>query len=1436
MDVRDAGTDPAGRLWQLWRQGQRPDLRTFLAEAGTLTPSEMAAVLRVDQSARWQKGERVAVESYLQEFAAVAADPEAALDVVYGEFLVREELGDGPTAAEYLTRFPALAGQLRLQFGFHGALEAAPGGSASVVTRITPAAGADSARSGEWEDRLAQAGYVVSGELGRGGMGVVYQAWQTRLGRLVAVKVALANELAPDDVARFRVEAEAVARLQHPNIVQTHEVGDLDGQPYLVLEYVDGGSLARQLRGVPAPSRPSAEMMETVARAVHYAHGRGVVHRDLTPANILLASKAQAPARNQQGRTNLAAADLPLRIFDCEPKVSDFGLAKIIVGGGPSRTHTGAVLGTPSYMSPEQAHGLARGAAPAADVYSLGAILYELLTGRPPFRGETVMETIRQVVVEDPVPPSKLQPLLPRDLETICLKCLAKEPARRYASAMALADDLRHFLNGEPILARPVRSLERAWRWCRRNPWLAGLTAAVVLLVATVAVVSTVAAVWLGEALTDSERHRQDAESAHADSQTKLWESYLAQARAGRMSRQPGQRFASLQAIRAALDLPVPPGHTLAELRNEAIACLLLPDLELAQEWDGWPNGSSGLAIDDAFERYARGDKDGKVVVRRVVDDARLCQLPGAGIVSDRDGLLFSPDGRFLHQTYAGARGPHSRIWNLDGQEPQVVLEDDFGGASFEPGGRQAAAAFHDGSIRVFDLDAGREVRRLPSGFPNQSFGLRWNPTKPQLAVWDLRRWRVVDLVTGDVLADNPSRTEVWTLAWHPEGRVLAVVQGDRKIYLWNIINQRLAFPPLEGHRNDGIRITFNRTGDLLLSNDWSSVWRLWDTRTGRQLLAQPAAGALLHFRNDDQWVGADTMAPKVRLYRVQSGKEFRTILHGHGLIEDEFFGHLEAVALAPGGRLAAVGTYHGPALVDLARGEEIGVLSLPGNYPLWFEPSGDALWTRGRHGLLRWPIQVNALAPHKARVGPPQRLARTTIPNGWGRDAHANILAVPNYGLGTILWQRDAGRTIPLSPQEDVRHCACSPDGSLAATGSHGLTQGGGAKVWDARTGQHVKSLPVGAQCSVHFSPDGQWLLTTGGGFRLWAVGSWQEGPALGGPLQDGHGVFSPDGRLLALSDVPGIVRLVVTATGKELARLSTVQPSRLLPQGFISKSGQLIAIGKETGALYIFDLRAIRAQLKELGLDWDQAEYPPPQAADRRPLEVQMDLGTLPVEQAPASALALYTLATGLQPLSAEAHYRRGLAAAGLRRWADALEACTTALAVQPNHVGALALRGDMHSVLKKHALAVGDLERVIALDPTHALARNNLAWLYLTGPQNLRDPGKALSLAEQAMQIEPCAMYRNTLGVAYYQRQRYREAVDCFEQDLKETRQSEAWDLFFLAMCHARQDDAAKAQDCYDRALRWINQWDSRLSGREREELATFRKQAEALLPKR
>ncbi len=346
-------------------------------------------------------------------------------------------------------------------------------------------------------DIEAVPGYELLGILGRGGMGIVFRARQLSLKRQVALKMILTGRHArPAERARFQREAEAVARLQHPNIVQIHEVGEQNGLPYFSLEFVNAGSLAQFLGNHPQPPRICAGLVEELALAMHYAHKRGIVHRDLKPANILLHLDESSIFKDGQLTDSAAFGNLLAYV----PKITDFGLAKHM--GGEEAFRHGAIVGTPSYMAPEQARGTSGAIGPAADIYALGAILYEMLTGRPPFSAPTLEETAQLVLEQEPTPPTQLQPGIPRDLETICLVCLQKNPAHRYGSAEALAEDLRRFLANEPILARRTHLPERVVKWATRRPLLAA-----VCLIATT--LTLILSVWYQRAVTFQEEKQQ---------------------------------------------------------------------------------------------------------------------------------------------------------------------------------------------------------------------------------------------------------------------------------------------------------------------------------------------------------------------------------------------------------------------------------------------------------------------------------------------------------------------------------------------------------------------------------------------------------------------------------------------------------------------------------------------------------------------------------------------------------------------------------------------------------------------------------------------------------------------------------------------------------------------------------------------------------------
>jgi tetratricopeptide (TPR) repeat protein/tRNA A-37 threonylcarbamoyl transferase component Bud32 len=471
------------------RSGQRPVVASYLERCPV---AERAALKRMleeiekaylkrfsahtanlaGQTMEFSTGEEVAPETV--GFLAEKTDPDLTIDSIPGGPLKAHDRSTDKTDPNMTLDSlpPAEPARARVSSeaaaDFNQTMDSVPSDYAPTLDPDEAAAAAAAAAEIS-EDQAYIAGHEILGELGRGGMGVVYKARQLQLNRMVALKMVLAGaHAAPEQLKRFQTEAEAVARLKHPNIVQIYEVGEYDGLPFFSLEYVDGGTLASRIGGKPQPPRDAARVVERLADAMSSAHRQDIIHRDLKPANVLLTT-------------------------DGDPKITDFGLAKRLEDDS-SQTRSGTIMGTPSYMAPEQARGDSKTIGPKSDQYALGAILYEMLTGRPPFQGTTILETLEQVQRQEPVPPCRLQPKVPRDLETVCLKCLQKEPEKRYPTTSALAADLMRFLGGETIMARPVGQIEKGWRWCRRNPRVAVLTMTVLILLVTAGSAFTVLA------------------------------------------------------------------------------------------------------------------------------------------------------------------------------------------------------------------------------------------------------------------------------------------------------------------------------------------------------------------------------------------------------------------------------------------------------------------------------------------------------------------------------------------------------------------------------------------------------------------------------------------------------------------------------------------------------------------------------------------------------------------------------------------------------------------------------------------------------------------------------------------------------------------------------------------------------------------------------
>lgn len=1002
--------------------------------------------------------------------------------------------------------------------------------------------------------------YELIEEISRGGMGVVYRAMQHGSQRQVALKMILADQVAtPGMMERFRMEAEAIASLDHPHILPLYEAGEHEGLPFYSMKFADGGTLRERMSSVRHRPRGAAQLLAKIARAVHHAHQRGILHRDLKPGNILLDGPEQTPY------------------------VSDFGIAKWM-GRESALTLFPTALGTPYYVAPEQAAGVSAELTTAADIYSLGAIFYELLSGRPPFAADTALKTLR-LAAETPPPPLAG---VPRDLEVISLKCLAKEPAARYSSAAALAEDLERWIEGRAILARPSTSRERLWRWARRNPIAAGLAAAFLALLLVSAIGSAVAALRISSA-------RDRAVAAEKDGIEKLYGSYLDQARASRLA---GKRFDSLAAADKAAQI-----HRSREARDATIAALTLVDVRPGAQWNRPASLSMNAGFDWQLERYAVEEKTGQISVRRVSDQSEIVRLAGPdsplGIVHD-----FSRDGRYLAAKFYDGT---SWIWDLTTGRAVATLHGDpawtNGDVAFTPDGGLLAFSRAQGGVAFYRLD-GSIAPLVPDWEWDDAprcHQLSFDPTGERLAMADAGDGLVSDGRSGALqiralqatapTVDIRRSTGFPNVSWSPDGKLVAASSHDHQIYLLDAATGEVR-AVLRGHLGGVNEAQFSHDGTILATSGFDNLVRLWDVASGSQLCTAPGSDVRLEFSADDRHLGISFPDGSMGWLEVARVEIVRTLTPGGN--QNRPF----ALATSSDGRLLASA---GDGFIHLWDAKTGTALALPDSavrdgarVSVSFAADSRTLYASSRaRGLSRWRLIEDG--DHSFAVGPRESLVLPADPECFLTDTSADgqrvAVSYQDQDLVSLLSLNGAlPARVDLRGHPHAFQVALSPDGRWAASGAR---LKGGVRVWDLSNGEAACDLEQGEDAFVAFSPDGQWLLTaTRLGYQLWRTGTWEEGPRIepeaNAPLQSFAVAFSPRGDFLAVQQNGDRIALYDARTVTPLANLETPRLARLEYLRFTGDGQQLAALGVGQ-IVQLWDIPAIRRELRARGLDWE-------------------------------------------------------------------------------------------------------------------------------------------------------------------------------------------------------------------------------------------------------
>jgi serine/threonine protein kinase/WD40 repeat protein len=1105
------------------------------------------------------------------------------LDELAHEFSEQLRRGERPTIEAFAKASPQLAAEIYELFP-----------TLLLVEQATPM----SSRSGSigFEASPSRVGeYRILRRIGRGGMGTVYEAIQEPLDRRVALKLITSRDQTnPQVLERFKREARAASQLHHTNIVPMFNIGECAGFYFYTMQLIEGQSLDLILAELESPEQAAhasaspgrmilsstrADYYQQVARvglqaaeALAYAHEKGVLHRDIKPGNLML---------DDHGKV----------------WVTDFGLAQI--DGVSDLTQSQDVLGTLSHIPPERFRGCtdARG-----DIYSLGLTLYEILTRRKAFQTKTRVELVHRILHTSPPSPRSVNGRIPRDLETVVLKAIDREPARRYQTATDMAEDLRRFCADRPVLARRLSITELWGRWCWRNPLPAISCAVAVLLLLALSTISTIAYFREDYLLDMAQTALQRAEVAEVAARNELFASHLASAKASRLSRQQGQRIDSLAAIHKAVKL-LPFMNLSAdeqtqhrvELRDLAITCLALPDIRELEDC------AASAMTPDIFRlnRCAQHDGDGMLRICEWRDGAELARLPN---VDQDTEIFFTPEPDVMLLLNKKARTLHR--WRIAEAESTLVakLAEHDGvcvSAMFSSNSRRLMLLHRIEKRGMVEKHGVVEILEWPSGklcycrgthFGEGAYPARLSPDGNQLAVIEGAYGReganivtVTNVNSLQEIARLKNVASVNSVAWHPDSETLTVGQTDSNdIVLWNVKQQKQV-GLLKNQRGGGPVLAMNATGELLASKStWSNTLNIWHPYS-RKVLMQMTSPLLFEWQS--QYGGLVGEAN-----RAGGGWHYATVEPSPVLLtlaRNPIHGDVEAwrgASVHPANRLLAVGSGSGVSFFDLQTGQDVGFLPIGYALNPWFIPETGDLLTYSEQGLMRWPVSISEQHNSQVTIGPPQRLPcpavmGTTVTS----DRSGKVIAAAAKKKAYIL--HDFGEHIvTLEPLADCRHAAVSPDGRWVVTTNH---ESGPTIAWDASTGAHLHCFNEDrATGYVVFSPNGEEVSLVGSSPHRWQTTTWST-LALPSAAQDiGFACYSADGQLAIELSSAGAT-LVEVRTGQKLAILQlpdtpTYRHAILTPDGL-----RVILNSNDQHSTYVWNLPDLAGELSGIGLD---------------------------------------------------------------------------------------------------------------------------------------------------------------------------------------------------------------------------------------------------------